>query len=47
MWCNDVMQCHYSGNFATRDMILMSLIKNLTFEQYDGEVNSNLSLFEI
>ena len=44
MGCNRVIQCHCSGNFASRDM--MSL-KSLHFEQYDGEVNSKLSFFEI
>ena len=40
--CNMVIQCHCSGNFASRDMMLISL-KSLHYEQYDGEVNSKLS----
>ena len=40
MGCNRVIQCHCLGNFASRNM--MSL-KNLYFEQYNGEVNSKLS----
>ena len=42
--CNRVTKCHCSGNFAIRDMILMSL-KCLYNEQYDGKGKSEFSVF--
>ena len=42
---NRIIQCHCSGNFASKDMMLS--VKRLHFEQYNGEVNSKLSFFEI